>query len=275
MTIMSALSLNTQEQQIVVDKIKDRVISKFNLAADFSKLNASKVDFTPEEVQAKEKLIGSQFIVPIRTFEGLDGDVHYVELKNSYFYNVATKTKNTTLLKTLRQSTTNNNEKLERIINHLKVQGYSIKKEEEYVIQNEKTAFEKEVETYSESTKLFILPIYKKEVEIGLLAIDEGSNIPVAFIDQERTFINEDNEIVTIQANTCSLKWARCMDQELCYGIVDCLIWGSSCIGMCCSCANPLICIGCISCGVKLATAAWTCRMCVSNASRPNECPVK
>ncbi|MFJ7982111.1 hypothetical protein ACIQ1D_17690 [Lysinibacillus xylanilyticus] len=90
MTIMNALSLNAREQQIVVEKIKDRVTSKFNLAADFSKLNAIKVDFTPEEVQAKEKLIGSQFTVPIRTFEGLDGDVQYVESNNSYFYNVVT-----------------------------------------------------------------------------------------------------------------------------------------------------------------------------------------
>lgn len=88
------LSLNAREQQIVVKKIKDRVTSKFNLAADFSKLNAIKVDFTPEEVQAKEKWIGSQFTVPIRTFEGLDGDVQYVEFNNSYFYNVATKTTN-------------------------------------------------------------------------------------------------------------------------------------------------------------------------------------
>jgi len=275
MTIISALSLNAREQQIVVEKIKDRVTSKFNLAADFSKLNASKVDFTPEEVQAKEKLIGSQFTVPIRTFEGLDGDIQYVELNDSYFYNVATKTKNTTLVKTLRQSTTTNNEKLERIVNHLKTKGYIIKKEEEYVIQNERIAFEKEVETYSESTKIFILPIYKKEVEIGLLAIDEGSNIPIAFINQERTFINEDNEIVTIQANTCSLKWAKCMDQELCSGIVNCLIWGSACIGECCQCSNPFACLSCVSCGFKIVKAAWTCRMCVSNASRPQECPVK
>ncbi|MFY0521057.1 hypothetical protein ACOMCU_25010 [Lysinibacillus sp. UGB7] len=277
MTVMNALSLNALEQQTVVEKIKGRVTSKFNLAADFSKLKASKVDFAPGKVQtkAKEKMIGSLYSVPIKTFEGLDGEVQYVELNETYFYNVATKTKSTNLLKSLQQSTTTDNEKLGRIANHLTAEGYTIKKDEEYVIQNQKTAFEKEIETYSESTSLFIWPIYKNEIEIGLLAVDESSNIPVAFLGVERTFINEDNEIVTVQANTCSLTWAECMDQELCSGIIDCLIWASSCIGMCCGCLNPLICIGCVSCGVKIASAAWTCRMCVSNASRPNECPTK
>lgn len=275
MTIIGSLSLNTQEQQTVVEKIKDRVTAKYNLAADFSKLNASKVDFNPREVQALEKFTGSQFTVPVKTYEGLDGEVQYVELNEIYFYNVATKTKKPKLLKALQQSTTTENEKLVRVVNHLEAEGYTIKKEEEYVLQNEKTAFENEIETLTESTTLFVLPIYKNEVEIGLLAIDESTNIPVAMIGAERIFINEDDDVVKIQADTCSLTWFACMDRELCSGVIDCTILASSCIGLCCGCANPLLCIGCAACAIKVVAAAWKCRMCVPGATEPHKCPKK
>ncbi|MEX3623764.1 hypothetical protein [Viridibacillus arvi] len=275
MTITSALSLTNQEQQTVVEKIKERVTGEFNLAADFSKLKANNVDFTPGEVQTKEKMIGSQFTVPVKTFEGLDGEVQYVEFNDTYYYNVATKTKKPVLLKALQKSTTHDNENLERIVKHLEVEGYTVKHNEEYVIQNEKTAFEKEVEAFSESTTLFVLPIYKNEVEIGLLTIDESSNIPVGLIGSERIFINEDDEIVSVLADTCSLTWFQCMDRELCSGVIDCVILGSSCIGLCCGCLNPLLCIGCVACAAKVVSAAWTCRMCVVGAARPQECPKK
>lgn len=275
MTIVSALSLNAQEQQAVVERIKDRVTAKFNLAADFSKLNANKVDFSPGEVQAKDKLTGNQFTVPIKTFEGLDGEVQYVEFNETYYYNVATKTKKPTLLKALQQSTTTDNEKLVRVVNHLKDEGYTIKKEEEYVLQNEQTVFENEIETYTESTTLFIQPIYKDKVEIGLLTIDESSNIPVALIGSESVFINEDDEIVTIQSSGCSLTWYACMERNLCSGVLDCVIMGSSCIGLCCGCANPLLCIGCVACALKVVNAAWTCRHCVVGAVEPHKCPKK
>ncbi len=278
MTLINALSLNAQERQFFETKIKERIISRFNLAADFTKLQANEVDFSvlmnSEEVRQMSNTYGKRFTVPVKTLEGLKGEVTYTELQDTHLFNVATKTKKNDMLKRL-QKLANSNKEFNKLSKHLITGGYTLKKEDEYVLQNTNYLQDNDGGTQSNEQNILVLPIYQNEELIGELAIDESNQKPVVVIGNQRTFVHEDEGIVTILADACSLRWTRCMTKELgCTSWSSCLITFGTCIGACCACINPWACIGCIACAIAVVSAAWKCRMCVYGASRPDDCPV-
>ncbi|MFF5400507.1 hypothetical protein ACFY5J_24695 [Peribacillus butanolivorans] len=276
MTIIKSLSLNALEKQSFKEKIQEKVTAQFNLAADFGKLQANEVDYSvlnEGKVAKMESTIGKQFTIPVKTHEGLDGEVHYTEVNGAYLYNVATKTTDRKLLAGLR-NLANSNEEFNKLSKHLIKDGYTLNNDEEYLIQNTKYLEDKEGKVLSESLNMFSLPLYQKESLVGMLSIDDSNMKPVFLIGNERTFVHENGEIVTIQADSCSLSWAACMNKQLgCSTWSSCLIIYGSCLGACCTCLNPLSCIVCAVCAVAVVGAAWTCRMCVPGAARPKECP--
>ena len=278
MTIIKPLSLNALEKQSFKEKIQEKVTSQFNVAADFGKLQANEIDYSvlnEGKVAKMESTIGKQFTIPVKTHEGLDGEVHYTEVNGSYLYNVATKTTDDKLLADLRKLA-NSNEEFNKLSKHITKDGYTLNNDEEYVIQNTKYLEDKEGKVLSDSLNMFSLPLYQKENLVGMLSIDESNMKPVILIGNERTFVHENGEIVTIQADSCSLSWTKCMNKQLDCGTWNsCLIIYGSCIGGCCTCFNPLSCIVCAVCAVAVVGAAWTCRMCVPGAARPKECPTK
>ena len=280
MTIINALSLNNQEQQAVVEKIKDRVTSKLNLAVDFSKLHGNQVDFSlmnRGEIRKLDNTIGKQFTVPTKTYEGLNGQVQYTELNDIYMLNVTTPTKNPELLIPLR-NLAKANEKLDRLAKHVVAEGYTLSDSDEVVIQTQKAVFENAIETFVEATNMYTLPIYKDDNAVGYLVFDEINSNPIVIIGNDMTAINEEGEIITIFASgdSCSLKWADCMQQELgCSNWSSCLLLFGTCISACCTCAGVVTCLVCVGCAIHVFNAAWSCRMCVPDAARPKECPVK
>lgn len=278
MTLMNVLSLNAQERQSFEAKIKEMITSRFNLAADFTKLQANEVDFSvlakPDDVQAKANTLGKRFVVPVKTHEGLDGEITYTELQDAKLVNIATKTRRSSLLEKLKKIASSN-EEFKKITDHLIAEGYTIKKEDEYVLQTQSYLEDKNGETESQEQTILVRPVYQNEELIGEFAIDESNKKPVVVMGNLRTFVHEDEGIVTIQSEGCSLRWTRCMANRLNCGTWNsCLITFGSCIAACCGCANPLVCIGCIACAVAVVGAAWACRMCVVGAARPDECPV-
>ncbi|MEP9405819.1 hypothetical protein ABKP09_05755 [Peribacillus frigoritolerans] len=276
MTIIKSLSLNALEKQSFKEKIQEKVTSQFNLAADFGKLQANEIDYSllnEGKVTKMESTIGKQFTIPVKTHEGLDGEVHYTEVNGAYLYNVATKTTDDKLLADLRKLAISN-EEFNKLSKHITKVGYTLNNDEEYVIQNTKYLEDKEGKVLSDSLNMFSLPLYQKENLVGMLSIDESNMKPVILIGNERIFVHENGEIVTIQAGSCSLSWAACMNKQLgCSTWNSCLIIYGSCLGACCTCLNPLSCIVCAVCAVAVVGAAWTCRMCVPGAARPKECP--
>jgi hypothetical protein len=276
MTIIKPLSLNVLEKQSFKEKIQEKVTSQFNLAADFGKLQANEIDYSvlnEGKVAKMESTIGKQFTIPVKTHEGLDGEVQYTEVNGSYLYNVATKTTDDKLLADLRKLA-NSNEEFNKLSKHITKDGYTLNNDEEYVIQNTKYLEDKEGKVLSDSLSMFSIPLYQKENLVGMLSIDESNMKPVILIGNERIFVHENGEIVTIQAGSCSLSWAACMNKQLgCSTWNSCLIIYGSCLGACCTCLNPLSCIVCAVCAVAVVGAAWTCRMCVPGAARPKECP--
>ncbi|KRF51212.1 hypothetical protein ASG99_12815 [Bacillus sp. Soil768D1] len=276
MTIIKSLSLNALEKQSFKEKIQEKVTAQFNLAADFGMLQANEIDYSvlnEGKVAKMESTIGKQFTIPVKTHEGLDGEVHYTEVNGAYLYNVATKTTDDIILSDLRKLAYSNGE-FNKLSKHLIKEGYTLNNDEEYVIQNTKYLEDKEGKVLSESLNMFSLPLYQKENLVGMLSIDECNMKPVILIGNERTFVHQNGEIVTIQADSCSLSWAACMNKQLgCSTWQSCLIIYGSCLGACCTCLNPLSCIVCAVCAVAVVGAAWTCRMCVPGAARPKECP--
>ncbi|MFF2457676.1 hypothetical protein [Peribacillus simplex] len=276
MTIIKSLSLNALEKQSFKEKIQENVTAQFNLAADFGKLQANEIDYSvinEGKVAKMESTIGKQFTIPVKTHEGLDGEVHYTEVNGAYLYNVATKTTDEMVLAGLRKLA-NSNEEFNKLSKHITKDGYTLNNDEEYVIHNTKYLEDKEGKVLSESLNMFSLPLYQKENLVGMLSIDESNMKPVILIGNERTFVHENGKIVTIQADSCSLSWAACMNKQLgCSTWNSCLIIYGSCVGACCTCQNPLSCIVCAVCAVAVVGAAWTCRMCVPGAARPKECP--
>lgn len=106
MTLIKSLSLNALEKQSFKEKIQEKVTSQFNLAADFGKLQANEIDYSvliEGKVAKMESTIGKQFTIPVKTHEGLDGEVHYTEVNGAYLYNVATKTTDDKVLTDLRK----------------------------------------------------------------------------------------------------------------------------------------------------------------------------
>ncbi|MCY9002852.1 hypothetical protein [Peribacillus frigoritolerans] len=276
MTIIKPLSLNALEKQSFKEKIQEKVTSQFNLAADFGKLQANEIYYSvlnEGKVAKMESTIGKQFTIPVKTHEGLDGEVYYTEVNGAYLYNVATKTTDDKLLADLRKLA-NSNEEFNKLSKHITKDGYTLNNDEEYVIQNTKYLEDTEGKVLSDSLNMFSLPLYQKENLVGILSIDESNMKPVILIGNERIFVHENGEIVTIQADSCSLSWAACMNKQLgCSTWNSCLIIYGSCLGACCTCLNPLSCIVCAVCAVAVVGAAWTCRMCVPGAARPKECP--
>jgi hypothetical protein len=281
MTIINSLSLSAQEQQSLVSKIQERVTTKFNLTPDFHKLAGNEVDFsalaegkTNGSVLKFESMIGKQYTIPVKTDEGLDGEVQYTEVNGTYLYNVSTKTKDNKLLKKLRKSAESDKD-FNKLFKYLTEEGYIVNENEAYVIQSRKYLEDREGTTLSEAQNMFTIPVYQGEDSVGMLAVDEYYKTPVIMIGNENTFVHENGEIVTIQADSCSLKWTRCMAKYLgCSTWQACLITFGGCIGSCCACVNPFACIACVACAVAVVNAAWKCRMCVTGAARPKECPV-
>ncbi|WP_405096988.1 hypothetical protein [Oceanobacillus sp. FSL H7-0719] len=278
MTLMNVLSLDAQERQDFEAKIKEKITSRFNLAADFTRLQSNEVDFSvlanPDEVQSKANTLGKRFVVPVKTDEGLDGEVTYTELQEVELINIATKTKKSDLLEGL-QKVASSSAEFKQLTEHLIAEGYTVKDEEKYVLQTKNYLLDKAGETQSQEQTILVLPVYQNEELIGEFAIDGSNQKPIVVMGNLRTFVHEEEGIVTIQAEGCSLRWTRCMADRLNCGTWNsCLITFGSCIAACCGCANPYLCIGCIACAIAVVGAAWSCRMCVVGASRPNECPV-
>ncbi|GMG77000.1 hypothetical protein ShirakiTB12_54690 [Priestia megaterium] len=281
MTIINSLSLNPQQKQSVELRVKERVTTKFNLTADFNKIKGNEVDFsaldkskTNESVSKLENMIGKQYSIPVKTNEGLDGEIQYTEVNGTHLYNVSTKTKNSKILKKLREFA-KSDENFNKLFAHLVKEGYLVDEKEAYVLQTEKYLEDQEGTELSHSQNMFTVPVYQGEDPIGILAIDEHYKTPVIVIGNENTFVHENGEIVTIQADSCSLKWTKCMAKYLgCSSWPACLITFGGCLGACCTCLNPFSCIACAACAAAVVGAAWKCRMCVVGAARPKECPV-
>ncbi|WP_164215131.1 hypothetical protein [Virgibacillus sp. YIM 98842] len=132
------------------------------------------------------------------------------------------------------------------------------------------------IKTLTEKTAMYAIPIYQDKNPVGILTIDDDKKVPVIGIGNERTMVNDTGEILTMPTNACSISWTQCMGN--CLPGFDtwqgCLIFFCSCLTACCSCTNPLSCIGCAACLFVGVYCLWTCRMCVPHAARPEECPV-
>ncbi|WP_146553287.1 MULTISPECIES: hypothetical protein [Rummeliibacillus] len=274
-----SLTLNMQQEQSFVKKIKERITDHLNVEADFKKLKAQTVDFSVlnnDSIQTMENTIGQQLVVPIKNAEGLDGEVRYTEVNGAWLSNVASKTRDEASLKVWRY-VVNSDESFKRLSNYLSEEGYTLKTEEEYLMQDYRYLEDAKGEKLTKSLNVFTTPIYQDETPVGILVIDDDLFTPIISIGEERTFIHEEDGLVTVQAETCNLKWTKCMGEclPICSNWPSCLIAYGSCITACCGCANV---VACIYCGVCIGVATyclWNCRMCVSNAARPKECPVK
>lgn len=277
MTIMKPLSLNAVQEQSLVQKIKERVTDQFGFEVDFSKLKANEVDFSAinsDTIKTMDDTKGRQYSVPLKTKEGLDGEVAYTEVNGAWLYHVAAKTRNTIQLNRFRnriKSIPNFND----LANYLDEKGYNLKADEDYVIQNTKYLKDKNNETLTQDSDVYVVPVYKDNNLTGLLTIDEDLRTPVIAIDDERIFVDEDGSIVSVMADSCNLSWTRCMGNCLpgCDNWQGCLLFFGSCLGSCCGCVSIAPCIVCGACLVVGVYCLWHCRMCVQGAARPEECP--
>ncbi len=277
MTIINTLSLSSQETNTLQEKIKERITGPLNLAANFSELTAHEVDFSAvnnNSVQKMGNTVGKQFIVPIKTHEGMDGEALYSEVDGVWLSNVSTKTKDSKLLNKL-QAATKTNEKYQKLVKKLENEGYTLHDKEKHVIKNSKYVEQETGSPLTESQNILAIPVQKNQVDTGMVILSENDDGPVFMEGEEYTFFQEGEGIVTVQADACSLSWAECMHQQFgdCDTFPSCLVKYGSCIGACCTCFNPLSCVVCVSCALGVALAAWNCRMCVPNAARPEECP--
>ena len=277
MSVISSLSLNEEQKQSFVKKIKERVLTNRNFKADFNKLKANKVDFSAinsRAVQTMQSTLGKQITVPLKTVEGLDGELAYVEVNGSWLYHVATKTKNDHVLKKFRNSVSSN-EKFGILSNHLIEKGYNLKAGEDYVIQNNKVLKDQEDKIFTQDLDAYAVPIFQNLKRIGMLIIGDNQSTPIVAIDDKRMFVNENGEIVTIQSSTCNVSWTRCMGDCLpgCDSWQGCVLFFGSCLSACCGCTSIAPCILCGACLVVGVGCLFKCRMCVPGAARPEECP--
>lgn len=277
MPIIGALTLSELQRKTFMERIKERVTDQLNLDVNFNDMKADAVDFSEINdmaVTSMDDTLGKQISIPLKTAEGMDGQLSYTEVNGAWVSHVATKTRKADILKRFRDIAYSNND-FKRLSNHVVEKGYTLKPDEEYIIQNAKyLKDEKEDETLTHNSDMFVIPIYKNDNPVGMLAIDDTQKTPVIGMDNERTLVNEDGKIVTIMAEACTFSWTRCMADCLpgCDTWRGCLIFFGTCIGACCGCVSV---IGCIVCGICLfvgASCLWSCRMCVYGAARPEEC---
>lgn len=277
MTIVNALNLSVKEKNVVIQNIKERVVAPFNLAANYETLTAKEItnpllkDVTAKNIGEKVK----QFAVNVMNHEGLDGQIVYSELnEEQYAYTLANKTKQTPLLSEL-ADVVEKDSVFNQVVAKI-AEKYTIYKDEAFIIHDERVLMTKEHQVEEKLVKdLFTYPVYHNDEQAGVIMYDDQSKETIALIGQEQYFYLN-GEIVTIQADTCSLTWAECMEQELgCSNWSACLVLGTGCFGSCCGCAGVFTCVACAGCAFHVLRAAWTCRMCVPGAARPKECPTK
>lgn len=277
MTNVKSLNLSIEEKGIIIEKIKERVVAPFNLAANYETLTAKEVtNLLLSDVNAKntdDKV--KQFTVNVMNHEGLDGQIVYSELNDEqYAYTVANKTQQTQLLPQL-AAIVEKDAVFNQVVEKINEQ-YTIHKNEAFIIHDERVILTKEHQVEEKLVKdLFTYPVYHNNEQVGVVMYDNQSRETIALIGQEQYF-HLNGEIVTIQANSCSLTWAECMQQELgCSNWSACLVLGTGCFGSCCGCAGVFTCVACAGCAFHVLRSAWTCRMCVPGAARPHECPTK
>lgn len=277
MNVIGALTLSELQQKTFVERIKKRVTNQLNHEAIFNQMKVNAVDFSginERSATTMDETLGRQFTIPLKTTDGMDGELIYTEVNGAWLSHVATKIKKRDILEEFR-GIAYSNKNFKRLLNHIAEKGYTLKPNKEYIIRNNKyLKAEKEEETLTEESDLFVLPIYNNEIEVGMLAIDNNQKIPVIGIENERTFVNEDGEITSIMADACNLSWTRCMASCLpgCETWGGCLLLFGTCLSACCGCVSV---IGCIPCGICLAIGVYClakCRMCVYGAARPEEC---
>ena len=80
MTNVKSLNLSIEEKGIIIEKIKERVVAPFNLAANYETLTAKEVtNLLLSDVNAKntdDKV--KQFTVNVMNHEGLDGQIVFM-----------------------------------------------------------------------------------------------------------------------------------------------------------------------------------------------------
>ncbi|HHW39328.1 MAG TPA: hypothetical protein GXX18_19275 [Bacillales bacterium] len=96
--------------------------------------------------------------------------------------------------------------------------------------------------------KTFFIPVTDTNKNLGFLAISDKNNQPILSLGNQSSIV-KDNEIITIQADSCKLLWLQCMSDCLgCSSIGACAILITSCTAACCTCINPATCFACAVC---------------------------
>lgn len=277
MTIVNRLSVSESETVEMKRFLQGAISGQFNVAVDFDNLTAEEVDFSPinkASVQKMDNALGKRYIAPVKTSEGMDGEVHYVEVNGATLTTVTAKSKKSEVLLRLQESA-ENNEEFKDLFKNLEDKGYTTNKKEQHILQVDKYLEMDNGEVQTESKKILATPMAKSGVEMGLLLLDEDSPKPVFTEGNQYTLFQEGEGVVTVQGEACYVSWTHCMYHMLggCSTWQACLLKYGSCVAACCTCANPLSCVGCAICGTAVVGAAWACRYCFDYSPYRDQCP--
>ncbi|MEY9980597.1 hypothetical protein [Lysinibacillus sp. RC79] len=270
------VKLSTSQKSDVTKRIDERLNGKLGLnlkltdeLKSFSNdLNAVEVDLSFKESDGE--LLGTQYNQTVLQ-NGELIELQYTEVKEVWFYQL-NKFENKKEVVEQELERFKNSKDYHIILDFLKEGGYELASGSQKVLNVEQYSFD---EKSQKSTNKFIqalsLDITENDEIAGVLVF--GENALIRFNDDEDPVIFNEGTPVIVPLGAGG-KWKSCMADCIGCGSWESCVSGYSCLGACASCLNPVSCAFCLICAVASTSCLWKCRMCVSNSSRPNECPV-